>query len=131
MAMDALEDLRGAKADQPSRPDLLWVLEAARRLVAIHEQAVALQGALATPPLGFADGIERDCLALPARAGGARVARGGAGRRGRRGRRRDARAAESRRRRLMGCLHPCAGGRSGRRDWRRMRAFGGRYTENG
>jgi hypothetical protein len=62
--MDALEDLRGAKADQPGRPDLLRGLEAARRLVAIHEQAVALQGALATPPLGFADGIERDCLAF-------------------------------------------------------------------
>jgi hypothetical protein len=64
--MDALEDLRGAKADQPSRLDLLRVLEAARRLVAVHEQAAAaaLQGALATPPLGFADGIERDCLAF-------------------------------------------------------------------
>jgi hypothetical protein len=63
--MDALEDLRGRKADQPSRPDLLRVLEAARRLVAAHERAaVALQGALATPPLGFADGIERDCLAF-------------------------------------------------------------------
>jgi hypothetical protein len=63
--MDVSKDLRGRKTDQPSRPDLLRVLDAARRLVAVHEQAtVALQGVLATPPLGFADGIERDCLAF-------------------------------------------------------------------
>lgn len=64
--MTALARRDASPPDPLSRQDtaLQRVVEAARRLIAIRDQAAALSAQAPPPPLTFAEGIERDLLAF-------------------------------------------------------------------